>query len=68
MYHLNTMVVDQRLTDLDRKLNTRQQILQATSDRLSLTERLRQRIAAILISIGQRIEPDACATEPQFNA
>lgn len=68
MYHLNTMVVDQSQSNIDRQVMVRQQILEATANQLSLTERLRQRIASILISTGQRIEPDACPQEPQFNA
>lgn len=68
MYHLNTMVVDQSLSNLDRQLAHRQQILEATADQLSLSERLRQRVASILIATGQRIEPASCPQEPQFNA
>ena len=68
MYHLNTMVISEQMSNLDRKLVERQQILEATSNRLSMTERFRQRIAMFLISTGQRIEPDTCLREPQFNA
>lgn len=68
MYNLNTMVVDQTMTNLDRQLQRRQQILEATANQLTLTERLRQRIATFLINTGERIEPDTCLQEPQFNA
>lgn len=68
MYHLNTMVVDQSQSSIDRQIVNRQQILEATANELSLSERLRQRIASVLISAGQRIEPDACPRESRLNA
>ena len=68
MYSLDTMVVDQSMSNLDRQLELRQQMLEATANQPTLTERLRQRLATFLISTGARIEPHACPQEPQFNA
>jgi hypothetical protein len=67
MYHLNTMVVDQSYSDLDRDLAARRQIQLATYGRVTLAARLRQTLGSILISTGQRIRPEAPLGEPQYN-
>jgi hypothetical protein len=67
MYHLNTMAVEQSYSDLDRELAARRQIQLATNGRVTLVTRLRQNLASILISTGQRIRPEAPMGEPRYN-
>lgn len=67
MYHLNSMIVDQRALDRDRDLARRQLIAQARGPRVSMTSKFRQSFGGALISIGERIRPQFAQGEPKFN-
>jgi hypothetical protein len=67
MYHLNTMAVEQSFSDLDRRLATQRQVQLATEGRISLISRARHSLAAVLISTGQRVRPEAPLGEPRYN-
>jgi hypothetical protein len=68
MYHLNTMVVEQFHSSLDRDMVARRRLALATEGQLSIVSRLRQRIASVLISSGERIWQETPTGEPRFNA
>ncbi len=67
MYHLNSMIVDQRALDRDRDLARRQLIVQAKGSKVLMTSRFRQALGGALIFIGKRITPQFAQGEPKFN-
>lgn len=67
MYHLNSMLVDDRALDRERDLARRQLIAQAFGRPESLTSKARRSLGGALISIGERIRPQFVQGEPKFN-
>ncbi len=69
MYHLNSMIVDQRALDRDRDLARRQMLAEAQGQgpNVSMTSKIRQSFGGALISIGERIRPEFVKSEPKFN-
>ncbi len=69
MYHLDSMIVDQRALDRDRDLAQRQLMAQAQGQahNVSVASKVRQSLGSALISIGERIRPRFTQGEPKFN-
>ncbi len=68
MNHAEFLNLASYYNDQGSNLERRRQIAEAQANKPTSVEKLRNVLARVLISTGERIQPDAAAHEQAFNA